>query len=139
MFTSESEGEGDVLAGNGNGDSKTLKAALVAAISSVIVSVVGNTSVALDARAARDDLKQGFREQVGELRTDFRQFGRLQCGRDELRDKVIIQALKDAKRRVKLSAANTGQAAQALAALDRSIDQLETFGNLCREQIPEDN
>src|SRR6266571_4554366 len=110
------------------------KAAVVTALTALLVSISGNATVYVDGRAARADARQARQERV--VRED--QFFRAQCFRDHTFSYVVIEALQDAKRRAISSLrGHPIELAHALAALDRSIAQLRILANACASQIPE--
>jgi hypothetical protein len=114
---------------NGNG---SVKAAMVVACASIIVALGGNATVYLDGRASRS----GIREDRNARISSENQFYRSQCHRDEVFSAVIVQALEDAKRRAKASIPQGPDQDRAIAAIQRSIDQLTFIAGACAASIP---
>jgi hypothetical protein len=113
---------------NGN-----VRAAKWAAFAAILVGLGGNTTIYLDGRAARSDAREARAERIAREN----QFFRAQCFRDRTFSLVIVQALEDAKRRAEASISDPVLLAQAVGAIQRSIDQLRILAGACAASIPD--
>lgn len=113
---------------NGNG----VRAATIAAISALLISIVGNVTVYFDGRATRSDARQARIERI----VQENQFFRSQCHRDFVRDNVIILALQDAIHRAQSSISDPAIRAQEVNIIQSRIDNIEAFRGDCEASVP---
>lgn len=71
-----------------------------------------------------------------ERSVDVNAFLKLQCERDEFRDRVIIGALQDAKRRAQRSIGDPFEKAFEVGRIQASIDQIQATTGQCIRTLP---